>query len=240
MNDIPHIIEAALLLLVAFLLGCIIGWILRAKIFKKRPKPTPSNAVESVVKSETQILETVSNTDAKPVQVTPKTKAAPEVKEAPQPAATTPKLNVVSSKPRKASIAKVAPVKTPNPKSAVAKSASDANSSLIDSAEENTGNPDTGALDSGKPDTGKPDTDKPATSKPEALKAARAGGKDDLKKIKGVGPKLEGILNGLGIFHFDQIANWKRAEIDWVDDYLSFKGRIDRDDWINQAKKFSA
>ena len=59
---------------------------------------------------------------------------------------------------------------------------------------------------------------------------------DDLKLISGVGPKIEGILNGLGIYTFAQVAAWKKAERDWVDGYLNFKGRIDRDDWVNQAK----
>ncbi len=59
---------------------------------------------------------------------------------------------------------------------------------------------------------------------------------DDLKLISGVGPKIEGILNGLGIYKFEQIAKWKKAERDWVDGYLKFKGRIDRDNWVKQAK----
>ncbi|MEM7302466.1 MAG: NADH-quinone oxidoreductase subunit E [Pseudomonadota bacterium] len=59
---------------------------------------------------------------------------------------------------------------------------------------------------------------------------------DDLKLISGVGPKLEGVLNGLGIYTFEQISKWKKAEREWVDGYLKFKGRIDRDDWVKQAK----
>ncbi|MEM9279097.1 MAG: NADH dehydrogenase subunit E, partial [Pseudomonadota bacterium] len=59
---------------------------------------------------------------------------------------------------------------------------------------------------------------------------------DDLKKISGVGPKLEGVLHGLGIYTFKQISKWKKTEREWVDSYLKFKGRIERDDWINQAK----
>ncbi len=71
---------------------------------------------------------------------------------------------------------------------------------------------------------------------PETLGAAREGGADDLKKIKGVGPKLEETLNALGFYHFDQIAKWTEAEIAWVDNRLKFKGRIQRDGWIEQAK----
>ncbi|MEM8750043.1 MAG: NADH-quinone oxidoreductase subunit E [Pseudomonadota bacterium] len=59
---------------------------------------------------------------------------------------------------------------------------------------------------------------------------------DDLKLISGVGPKIEGILNGLGVYKFEQVAKWKKAERDWVDNHLRFKGRIDRDDWVKQAK----
>ncbi len=62
------------------------------------------------------------------------------------------------------------------------------------------------------------------------------GEPDDLKKIGGVGPKLEGTLNELGIYHFWQIAEFTPDNVAWVDGYLSFKGRIDRDDWIGQAK----
>ena len=58
---------------------------------------------------------------------------------------------------------------------------------------------------------------------------------DDLKLISGVGPKLESVLNGLGIYTFAQIAAWTARECDWVDDHLKFKGRIERDDWIKQA-----
>jgi NADH-quinone oxidoreductase subunit E len=73
--------------------------------------------------------------------------------------------------------------------------------------------------------------------KPEMLKKARAGGADDLKMIKGVGPKLEALLNKLGVYHFDQVAGWRKAEVSWVDEHLEgFKGRVSRDNWVSQAK----
>jgi branched-chain amino acid transport system ATP-binding protein len=72
--------------------------------------------------------------------------------------------------------------------------------------------------------------------RPAGLDAPKGGKADDLKQISGVGPKLESVLNDLGIYHFDQIAAWTKKEIAWVDDYLRFKGRIDRDGWIGQAK----
>ncbi|MEO1640720.1 MAG: NADH:ubiquinone oxidoreductase, partial [Pseudomonadota bacterium] len=78
-------------------------------------------------------------------------------------------------------------------------------------------------------------------AKPTFLDAAREGGPDDLKQIKGVGPKLEKTLHGMGIFHFDQISTWGPAEQAWMDDNLEgFKGRATRDDWVGQAKTLAA
>lgn len=66
--------------------------------------------------------------------------------------------------------------------------------------------------------------------------AAAVGAPDDLRQIKGVGPKLNGLLNSLGVTRFDQIAAWGETEIGEVDGYLgSFKGRIVRDNWVEQA-----
>ncbi|MEM8538213.1 MAG: NADH:ubiquinone oxidoreductase, partial [Pseudomonadota bacterium] len=78
-------------------------------------------------------------------------------------------------------------------------------------------------------------------AKPEMLTAAREGGPDDLKQIKGVGKKLEQTLHGMGVFHFDQIASWGPNEQAWIDDNLTgFKGRATRDNWVEQAKVLAA
>ena len=62
--------------------------------------------------------------------------------------------------------------------------------------------------------------------------------KDDLKRIGGIGPKLEQMLNANGIFSFRQIAAWQEADIQVVDKLLpSFHGRIQREDWVGQAKR---
>ncbi len=147
MENIPQIIEIALLLLIAFLIGCVIGWLLRAKIFYPR----------------------------------------------------------VASSPEPSSVDKVAPPGTKAPKPRL---------SVVPDQEQTLG-------------------------RPKTLSAPRAGKKDNLKLIKGVGPKIEQKLNDLGIYHFDQIAAWDSKTIDWVDDYLSFKGRISRDDWVSQARKLA-
>ena len=61
--------------------------------------------------------------------------------------------------------------------------------------------------------------------------------KDDLKKITGVGPKLEEAMNKLGVYQFAQVASWTNDEIMWIDDSLSVKGRIERDDWVGQVSE---
>jgi NADH-quinone oxidoreductase subunit E len=67
--------------------------------------------------------------------------------------------------------------------------------------------------------------------------AARAQSPDDLKVIAGIGPKLEQVLNGFGIWTYAQIAALSDAQIGLLEDKLGFRGRIGRDDWVGQATK---
>ena len=63
------------------------------------------------------------------------------------------------------------------------------------------------------------------------------GEPDDLKLISGVGPKLEKMLHNTGVYYFRQVANWKKADVKMVNDKLgAFPGRIERDEWVRQAK----
>ncbi|MGH6761476.1 MAG: NADH-quinone oxidoreductase subunit NuoE [Phyllobacterium sp.] len=77
---------------------------------------------------------------------------------------------------------------------------------------------------------------KSADDKNRPAGMARPDAVDDLKMISGVGPKIEELLHELGIFTYAQVASWKKAEREWVDNYLSFKGRVEREDWVKQAK----
>jgi predicted flap endonuclease-1-like 5' DNA nuclease len=96
--------------------------------------------------------------------------------------------------------------------------------------------PDSGKAASAASDAAK-ETAPKAADKPKGLTKARGGKPDDLKLIKGVGPKLEALCNKLGFYHFDQIAGWTEKEIAWVDDNLEgFKGRVTREDWVQQAR----
>lgn len=86
-----------------------------------------------------------------------------------------------------------------------------------------------------KPKAAKPKAEKPAG--PVRLKAPRKGRADDLQEIEGIGPALEKLVNEMGFFHFDQIAAWSEADIASIDaEMKTFKGRIARDKWVEQAR----
>lgn len=76
--------------------------------------------------------------------------------------------------------------------------------------------------------------------RPKGLVAARNQAPDDLKIIKGIGPQNEERLHALGIWHFEQIANWTPENVEWVGSYLAFPGRIERENWIEQARELAA
>lgn len=63
---------------------------------------------------------------------------------------------------------------------------------------------------------------------------------DDLTIIKGIGPVLKGKLNKLGFTTFQQIADLSPEQKSQIEDVLSFKGRIEREEWIDQAKRLAA
>ena len=98
------------------------------------------------------------------------------------------------------------------------------------------------------PRTKKPIDKKPVNKTPAAKKAAPTpkviytdgptdGAPDDLKQIKGIGPKFEGDLNGKGIYYFRQIGAWKAADVKMVEALIdSIPGRIKRDEWVKQGK----
>ncbi|HHG90470.1 MAG TPA: NADH:ubiquinone oxidoreductase [Devosia sp.] len=171
--NIALILETALVMLVAFLVGAILGYVIRCLFFKPQPAAKPREA-------------------AKPVAPAPV--AAPPAKPEPEPIAAS----------------------EPEPEPAVPEEPTEA--AKVESAE--------------------PSAD--AGGKPFGLSEPRGGKKDDLKRIKGVGPKIEGTLNELGIYHFDQVAGWSDENVDWINGFLSFKGRVQRENWIEQAKALAS
>lgn len=95
-------------------------------------------------------------------------------------------------------------------------------------------------------DTGTPsaaggsETGEVSTARPANLLTEAKGEADDLTKLPGVGPKLQEKLNANGVYHFWQIAEWTPEEATHMDEQLSLKGRVAREDWIGQAKTFAA
>ncbi|MCL6706677.1 hypothetical protein M8R20_06665 [Pseudomonas sp. R2.Fl] len=93
-----------------------------------------------------------------------------------------------------------------------------------------------------KPAAAKPATvkqvTKPATQapKPKAAKGKASAKEDDLKRIGGIGPKAEQMLKARGITRFSDIAGWSKADIARIDGELGLGGRVERDDWVGQAK----
>lgn len=84
------------------------------------------------------------------------------------------------------------------------------------------------------------DQDDAIPGKPPAPLIKPLGEVDDLKKISGIGPKIENTLNDLGIYHFQQIAEFDDENIIWVNQHLNFKGRIEREKWVEQAREIVA
>jgi len=70
--------------------------------------------------------------------------------------------------------------------------------------------------------------------------ARSSGAADDLKRIRGIGVLIEKKLNALGVSSYDQIANWTSEDIERVSRALDFRGRIERENWVEQARILSA
>ena len=79
-----------------------------------------------------------------------------------------------------------------------------------------------------------------AGRRPYGLRAPRGNQRDNLKRIRGIGPQNETRLNGIGIWHYGQIAAWSTENIKWISSYLAVSGRIEREKWVDQAKELAA
>ena len=79
-----------------------------------------------------------------------------------------------------------------------------------------------------------------AAGRKTAKKSRKKPSRDDLTQIKGIGPAIEKKLNRLGIKRFEQIAKWDLADVAVIDQRLAFKGRIEREGWISQARKLAS
>lgn len=75
----------------------------------------------------------------------------------------------------------------------------------------------------------------PRGEKPPVLSAPRHGLPDDFTLIEGLSAMQQSTLNALGVFHFEQVAAWTAEHIAWVDRYLYLRGRIEEEEWVEQA-----
>lgn len=75
--------------------------------------------------------------------------------------------------------------------------------------------------------------------KPVGLEAPRAGGKDDLTHVIGVLPIIETALNSIGVYHFDQLAEFTDENVGWLENHLGIEGRIGREHWREQARELA-
>ncbi len=90
------------------------------------------------------------------------------------------------------------------------------------------------------PKAGNKEEPKAEAKKAAPKKAAKADKPaDDLKQLSGVGPVLEQKLHEAGVTSFAQIAAWKKKDIEEFDEKLAFHGRIEREGWVEQAKKLA-
>jgi len=191
MTNLAHIVETTLLLLAAYLLGCILGYAARRILHAGR--------------GTRQVTEQMVAAAALPMPAEPRRPRSPAARLAAS----------VEDLP--------APVTTRSPveKPAVA-TPSDIGSKTLPS-------PRTGPTAKPRGKSGSSDP------KPSTLPAPRDGSPDNLTQIKGIGPKIQASLHAMGIYHLDQIAGWNKANVEWVDTRLAFKGRIRRERWVEQA-----
>lgn len=246
--------EMWVLLLLAALLGLFVGWLiwgrsgsvavnsgeadgLRASLdacnAKGRDQAARIAALEADVKAanakahDANLAADNARADAKAsAEAASKAAAAPATMAAPLMSAPAP----VKSAPAPKAAAK--PKADAAPKAATATKAA----AKADAAPKAAAKPKAEAAPKAAKAAAKPKVDPKTPAKPKGLTAARGGKADDLKMIKGIGPKLEILCNKLGYFHFDQIAAWTVGEVAWVDDNLEgFKGRVTRDEWVKQA-----
>lgn len=238
--NLPHVIEVALLLLVAYLIGCVLGYVARRLIAPPRPPAAASEALAEApppappmpTRSKTEIATRArsSTTISGAMEGAAAAAGASDIAaQAADPGSEDgDEAGLVAEGEGAEEIAELerldaAPEQVPPPQDTASP------------PEEPPAVADEASLDA----IAAADAGAGAGNRPAFLPAPRGGEKDDLKTVKGIGPKLEATLNSLGVFHFDQIASWTRGNVEWIDTYLSFKGRIDRDDWIGQCRSLT-
>ena len=219
---VVYILQTIFLLAVALVIGAIVGYYLKLMFgCKEDDASAAASSGETAASAATASASSVSSSSAKAASDTSKSSDD----------SNTVKAGLVSSDSSSdsASSAKAAPKATAANKTAAKKTAAPKKSAAPKAA-----------VSSAKaaPVKSAPAKSAPAKSaaKSSTTKAAVATSADDLKLIKGVGKLNEKRLNDEGISSFAQVAAWKKADIEDFDAKLNFKGRIEREEWVPQAK----
>ncbi|MEM5472114.1 hypothetical protein WNZ14_10300 [Hoeflea sp. AS60] len=228
------VLQAVFLIAVAFGLGCLVGCILKGRSGSAQPHPGAAGAVTHEGAAHAV---TAGELAAQSPHYEPETSPQPASALVPKPEPTEENTTPAAAAPATAASAKKATTpKTAKPKAA--KSAVSKSSAPKAAASKPKPKPKATASDAAKVMVEKPVTAKAAAAKTKATKTkpAASATPDNLKQIKGVGPQIEAKLNAAGINSFAQIAAWTKKEQAQFAEQLSFAGRIEREEWVSQAK----
>ena len=232
------VVQTAILLAIAFILGCLIGHLLRMVIASDTKTQAPDEAVTHASAAISTPNSEASAT-AKPVTEKQDTAAVTSGSADDTAAATA----VSGGGVVKSKVPTKTTKSTTSRSRATSKPVSRSRSTGKTGADTSKASKAAGKS-GGETTTGKTKAE-PATKTPAKTVAATTGGsgntpqKDDLKRILGVGPKLEARMNALGIVSYSQIAAWTKKQQREYGEQLSFSGRIERDGWVSQAKRLS-
>lgn len=226
------ILHTALLVLAAFILGAILGCLLKrffasGSTYSAAPRSTPAAAAAAAATATVAARTATAKDDGAAEAARLKAaeeKAAKEKAEADA---------AKKAADEKAAKAKAAKAKAEKDKAdAAAKAAQDKADAAASDMDDAAAAAAIAALPA---DASNEDKANAVGTRPSGLAAPRDGKKDNLQRVKGIGKVNEGKLNDLGIYHFSQIRDWSASEARWVGTFLSFAGRIEREDWIGQA-----
>ncbi|MFK7791727.1 MAG: hypothetical protein AB8B88_03545 [Devosiaceae bacterium] len=213
------VLHTALLILAAFILGAIIGCLLKrffsgGSVYGAEARSTPAQtAAAAATATVAARVAADDDVDAR-AEV-----AAKQAEDA-----------------RKARAEAAAVAKAAKEKEAQDKAAADAAAVAAAVPEQMDESEAAAALAALPADASNEDKANAVGARPEGLSAPMGGTKDNLQRIKGIGKVNEGKLNELGIYHFSQVRDWTAPEARWVGTYLAFAGRIEREDWKGQAR----
>ena len=234
------VLHTALLILAAFILGTVVGCLLRRFLASggayggARPVEDASPEAKTVAHSKTPTPRKKRPTPAESAAA-----AATAMVEA-QTAARDEETARKDAAARAEHEAQVAQALEESRRKAAAKAEAVVETSNADRPDIMDEDAVTAALASLPADASNEDKANAVGTRPHGLDAPIGGAKDNLQRIKGIGKVNEGKLNNLGIYHFSQIADWTAPEARWVGTFLAFMGRIEREDWIHQAKTLTA